>query len=77
LLAALNALNVTRAESVYVGDSSVDFRVSQAAGVPFLLARYGYADPPLLELDQSQLEGFESPKDLPRVIARRMGVSRL
>lgn len=74
---AMDAMGVTCEESIYIGDSSIDFLASQAAGVPFVLARYGYADPPMRQMARTPMESLESPKDLPALLARRMGVSTL
>lgn len=44
LLATLQATNIDRGAAVYVGDSRIDFQTAQAAGLPFVLAAYGYVD---------------------------------
>jgi phosphoglycolate phosphatase len=68
LLAAIDALGVDPLRGVYVGDSSVDLLAAQAAGVPFVLAKYGYADPPLLRMNLASLAFVESPRDLPAIV---------
>jgi phosphoglycolate phosphatase len=73
LLQTLKRLDVAASEAIYVGDSSIDFFVARDAGVQFLLASYGYADPPLLQIDWTIMESFDSPRDLPLLLARRMG----
>lgn len=73
LLAALDALHAKRAASVYVGDSSIDLRTARAAGVPFLLATYGYSDPALQQLSHARVQGLRSPRDLPALLADRAG----
>jgi phosphoglycolate phosphatase len=70
LFAAIAALGSSCADSIYIGDSSVDFLASQAAGVPFLLATYGYADPLLLQIDRTAMESIDSPRALAAFLAR-------
>jgi phosphoglycolate phosphatase len=69
LLAAMRTLGSSCSQTVYVGDSSIDFLSAKAAGVPFLLARYGYADAPLLEVDRAAIRSLDSPKDLPALLS--------
>jgi phosphoglycolate phosphatase len=76
LLQTLSSLGVAASEAVYVGDSSIDFLVARDAGVPFLLANYGYADPPLLEIDRRLMQSFDSPKELLSLLAPGMGAPR-
>lgn len=64
LTAAIAALGASCADSLYIGDSSVDFLASRAAGVPFLLAAYGYADPLLLQMDRKNIKSIDSPRAL-------------
>lgn len=42
LTAALSSLGVTTGTAIFVGDSEVDEQTARAAGVPFVLAEYGY-----------------------------------
>jgi phosphoglycolate phosphatase len=73
LLQTLQRLEVAASEAIYVGDSSIDFFAARNAGVRFLLASYGYADPPLLQIDRTIMERFDSPRDLPLLLARGVG----
>ncbi|MEP6967089.1 MAG: HAD hydrolase-like protein, partial [Pseudomonadota bacterium] len=41
---ALALTGASRAASCYIGDSELDHGVAQRAGVPFVLARYGYGE---------------------------------
>ena len=75
LLSVIDSLGAVNGESVYIGDSSIDVRASEAAGVPFVLARYGYADRALLEMDQTRLKSIASLIELPALLASRIGVS--
>ena len=49
VLAAMEALGVTRAETVYVGDSEVDVMTARAAGVPCISVTWGFRDRDVLE----------------------------
>ena len=49
VLAALEALGVTKAETVYVGDSEVDVMTARAAGVPCVSVTWGFRDRDVLE----------------------------
>ena len=49
VLAAMEALGVTRAETVYVGDSEVDIMTARAAGVPCISVTWGFRDRDALE----------------------------
>ena len=49
VLAAMEALGVTRAETVYVGDSEVDIMTARAAGVPCISVTWGFRDRDVLE----------------------------
>ena len=49
VLAAMEALGVTRAETVYVGDSEVDIMTARAAGVPCISVTWGFRDRGMLE----------------------------
>jgi phosphoglycolate phosphatase len=69
LLAAMRTLGSSCSQTVYVGDSSIDLLSAQAAGVSFLLARYGYGDLPLLQMDRATMRSFDSPKDLPALLS--------
>ena len=44
VLAAIEALGVTKAETVYVGDSEVDVMTARAAGVPCISVTWGFRD---------------------------------
>ena len=49
VLAAMEALGVTKAEAVYVGDSEVDVMTARAAGVPCISVTWGFRDRDVLE----------------------------
>ncbi len=49
VLAAMEALGVTKAETVYVGDSEVDVMTARAAGVPCISVTWGFRDRDVLE----------------------------
>ena len=49
VLAAMEALGVTKAETVYVGDSEVDVMTARAAGVPCISVTWGFRDRYVLE----------------------------
>ena len=49
VLAAMEALGVTREEAVYVGDSEVDVMTARAAGVPCISVTWGFRDRDVLE----------------------------
>ena len=49
VLAAMEALGVTKAETVYVGDSEVDILTARAAGVPCISVTWGFRDRDALE----------------------------
>ena len=49
VLAAMEALGVTKAEAVYVGDSEVDVMTACAAGVPCISVTWGFRDRDVLE----------------------------
>ena len=49
VLAAMEALGVTKAETVYVGDSEVDVMTARAAGVPCISVTWGFRDRDALE----------------------------
>lgn len=46
--AALDALGCPAWDAVFIGDSSIDHEAAHRAGVPFVLAAYGYVDKPEL-----------------------------
>ena len=49
VLTAMEALGVTTAETVYVGDSEVDIMTARAAGVPCISVTWGFRDREVLE----------------------------
>ena len=49
VLAAMEALGATKAETVYVGDSEVDVMTARAAGVPCISVTWGFRDQDVLE----------------------------
>lgn len=49
VLAAMEALGVSPAETVYVGDSEVDVMTARAAGVPCISVTWGFRDRDVLE----------------------------
>ena len=49
VLAAMEALGVSKAETVYVGDSEVDVMTARAAGVPCISVTWGFRDRDVLE----------------------------
>ena len=49
VLAAMEALGVTKAETVYVGDSEVDVMTARAASVPCISVTWGFRDRDVLE----------------------------
>lgn len=49
VLAAMEALGATKAETVYVGDSEVDVMTARAAGVPCISVTWGFRDRDVLE----------------------------
>ena len=49
VLAAMEALGVTTAETVYVGDSEVDIMTARAAGVPCISVTWGFRDRDVLQ----------------------------
>lgn len=50
LLACLDALAVDAGAALYIGDMAVDRQAGHAAGLPVLLAEFGYAGEPVAEL---------------------------
>jgi len=55
---------ISRDEAVYIGDTAGDREASEAAGIPFLYAAYGFG-----ELEDEKLR-FESFAELPAVLER-------
>ena len=49
VLAAMEALGVTKEETVYVGDSEVDVMTAREAGVPCISVTWGFRDRDVLE----------------------------
>lgn len=49
VLAAMEALGVTKEETVYVGDSEVDVMTARAAGVPCISVTWGFRNRDVLE----------------------------
>ncbi len=50
LLACLDALGCDAGAALYVGDMAVDRQAGHAAGLPVLLAEFGYAGEPVAQL---------------------------
>jgi len=51
LLAAVAALGAAPGEAIMIGDNEHDVAMAQAAGIPVILAEYGYARVPVAGLD--------------------------
>jgi phosphoglycolate phosphatase len=67
VIGAITALAATIDEAVMIGDSENDVAAAQAAGVPVVLVRYGYARVPLADLAADiQIDDFLS---LPAALA--------
>jgi phosphoglycolate phosphatase len=66
LLATLAALGAAPGEAVMIGDNEHDVAMARAAGVPVILAEYGYARVPVAALDaDARIAAFA---ELPRAI---------
>ena len=67
---ALALLGATAATAVYVGDSEVDAEAAAAAGLPFILATFGYAigDPSAI----ARAAQFDDFRDLPGLTGWRL-----
>jgi phosphoglycolate phosphatase len=64
LLAAVAALGATADEAVMIGDNEIDVAAANAAGVPIILVRYGYARVPLDTLTADiQIDAFPALPD--------------
>lgn len=71
LLAALARLGATPAEAAMIGDNENDAAAARAAGLPVILARYGYSRLPLAEIAADrEIDAFA---DLPRTLAELEG----
>lgn len=68
LLATIAALGGAAPEGVMIGDNENDAMAAQAAGMPVILMRYGYARRPLEELGAAML--LEAFSQLPDALAR-------
>jgi len=71
LLAALARLGARPAEAVMIGDNENDAAAARAAGLPVILARYGYPRLPLAEIAADrEIDAFA---ELPRALAELDG----
>ncbi|WEF51060.1 HAD-IA family hydrolase [[Pseudomonas] carboxydohydrogena] len=50
LLETVASLGASREEAIMVGDSAIDMRCAQYAGIPFIGVTFGYSNPPMSEL---------------------------
>ncbi|BEV45201.1 HAD-IA family hydrolase [Afipia carboxidovorans] len=50
LLETVASLGVSHAEAIMVGDSAIDMRCAQYAGISFIGVTFGYSSPPMSEL---------------------------
>jgi len=66
LLAALDCLGADPADSSYVGDTAIDARTADAAGVPFYFAAWGYGR--LTPEDPEPRAVLVSPLELPALL---------
>jgi phosphoglycolate phosphatase len=74
LRATLRAMDAAGRPAVMVGDTMPDAQVAQRAGVPFVLAAYGYARVPLEQIPaDATIQRFEQ---LPGVLEELMARSR-
>lgn len=67
-LLALSALGAEPGNSLYVGDSEVDLLTARAAGLPFLLVSYGYAEPGWSPAGLAPIDRFQDVVGLVRDI---------
>ena len=68
VLEAMRRLNATPSETLYVGDSEVDYATAQAAGIACALVLWGFRDAP--ELRELGADFYASaPADLRAAIA--------
>lgn len=65
---ALGVMGLTRADAVMVGDTSADAGAARAAGMPVVLAAFGYA-PPETIVELAPDEVFTHFAELPAIIA--------
>ena len=65
---ALGVMGLTRADAVMVGDSRADAGAARAAGMPVVLAEFGYA-PPGTIAELAPDEVFARFADLPAILA--------
>jgi phosphoglycolate phosphatase len=74
----LKGFGVATAEAVMVGDSGADAGAAKAAGVPLVLASFGYCHSPLEDFaPDAIIDGFaELPHVLQSLAARRAGAER-
>jgi phosphoglycolate phosphatase len=74
---ALDELGVEAADVVLVGDSSADASVAEAAGMPVVLASFGYCHTPLEELEPDAIIAAfsELPEALQTLMARRVAMA--
>jgi phosphoglycolate phosphatase len=64
LMGAVAALGATRSEAAMIGDNEHDVAAANAAGIPIILVRYGYARVPLIALPaQIQIDDFAALPD--------------
>ena len=63
VLAALDELNASKDEAVYIGDSEVDLQTARNAGLPCIAVLWGFRDRKLLEENGATLFA-ETPKDI-------------
>ncbi len=67
ILATLAALGAAPGDAVMIGDNEHDAAAAKAAGIPVILARYGYARVPLQTLGaDAEIDAFA---DLPQALA--------
>lgn len=67
LQSCLAQLGIDRADAVYLGDHSVDVQAARAAGLPIILAEFGYAQVPVTTLGADAT--FARWQDLPAQLA--------
>lgn len=67
VMAALTALNSTREETVYVGDSEVDLETARNAGIPCITALWGFRDRDFL-LTKGAAVFAETPEEVLSVL---------
>lgn len=63
----LNELKINKEDTIYIGDSEVDMKVSLNSNIDYILVSYGYRDKEFL-LNLNPLNIVDNPKDIIKVI---------